>query len=61
MRTDPDQRTASTAGATADCGPGAGDGDPARARLEQAVGRELAQRLLTALSGPHGRHALQKP
>ena len=61
MRADSDQRSPSTVGRAAECGAETGGPTPAQARLEQAVGHELAQRLVAALSGPHGHDALHKP
>ncbi len=60
MRIDSDQRSAATARREAEHGPGPGGCAPPQLRLEQAVGHELAQRLLAALSGPHGRYVANK-
>ncbi len=61
MRGNSEDGISSNVGGTAGCTPGAGDCKPPQDRLEQAVGHELAKRLLAALSGPHGRRILPRP
>ena len=55
MRGESVNRNSSPAEASPDPGAVVSDEPRGQARLEQAVGHELAHRLLGALSGPHGR------
>jgi hypothetical protein len=58
MRGNIDKRNSSPAPSSPDPGATVNDAPHPQVRLEQAVGHELAQRLLDALSGPHGRREL---